>query len=71
MLTMELRTEELDKQETPPNLINLLRRPTKSVPGSSTLWFAYILLLEMHGGEYIKDLEIGLVSEPNEIVNLC
>jgi len=44
-------------KETPPELINLVRRATKSVPGSGTMWSAYPRLLETHNGEVIKDRE--------------
>ena len=40
-----------------PNLINLVRRATKSVPGSGNMWSAYLRLLETHKGEEIKDFE--------------
>ena len=46
------------EKETLPNLINLVRRATKSMPGSGTLWSAYLRLLETHKGEEIKGVEI-------------
>ena len=54
---MKLRAEEFDRLGNPPNLINLARRATKSVPGSGSMWSAYLRLLETHEGEEIKGLE--------------
>ena len=59
-MTMELRTEDLDRlgeKETPTNLINLVRRGTKGVPGGGKMWSAYLRLLETYEGEESKDLE--------------
>jgi hypothetical protein len=47
----------MGQRGTPPNLINLVRRATKSVPGSGNMWSEYIRLLETYKGEDIKDLE--------------
>jgi hypothetical protein len=56
---MKLLTEEARqvKKETPPNLINLARRATKSVPDSGVVWSAYLRLLETNERAEIQDLE--------------
>ena len=41
----------------PPNLIKLVRRATRSVPGSGSMWSLYLRLLETYEGGEIKDLE--------------
>ena len=62
----------MGERETPPFLIDLARRATKSVPGSSAMWSAYLRLLETYEGEAIKDLEtVPGMCKLSRILTVC